>query len=86
MAFIVSSFGTPFYPARDALIPYLVPKKELTSVNSFISTSGQLSYLIGPVIAGALVGIVGLTHLFTVNSITFLISLVLLSKSFWGSW
>ena len=31
------------------LYPYLVPKKELTSVNSFISTSGQLSHDTGQV-------------------------------------
>ena len=75
IAFIMSSFGTPFYPARDALIPHLVSKDKLPTVNSLISTSGQMSHLMGPVIAGALVGVVGLTHLFTIDAITFLVSL-----------
>lgn len=74
VAFIMSSFGTPFYPARDALIPHLVSKNKLPAVNSLISTSGQMSHLMGPVIAGALIGIVGLTHLFTVDAVTFLVS------------
>lgn len=75
IAFFLSTFGTPFYPARDSFIPFLVPKNKLSVVNSFISTSGQLSHLMGPLIAGAFVGIVGLTHLFTLDAITFLISL-----------
>ena len=75
IAFLLSTFGTPFYPARDSFIPLLVPENKLSVVNSFISTSGQLSHLMGPVIAGAFVGIVGLTHLFTLDAITFLVSL-----------
>ena len=48
----------------------------LSIVNSFISTSGQLSHLMGPVIAGVFVGFVGITHLFTIDAITFLVSLI----------
>lgn len=76
IAFLLSTFGTPFYPARDSLIPILVPEKDLSTVNSIISTSGQLSHLMGPVIAGICVGFVGLTHLFTIDAITFLVSLI----------
>jgi len=74
IAFLISTFGTPFYPARDSLIPTLVDKNDLPQVNSIISISSQLSYLIGPIIAGSLVGIFGLPHLFTIDAITFLIS------------
>lgn len=76
IAFLLSTAGTPFYPARDSLIPNLVSIKKLSMVNSFISTSGQLSHLMGPVFAGIFVGIVGLTHLFTLNSVTFLLSFI----------
>jgi MFS transporter, DHA3 family, macrolide efflux protein len=76
IAFLLSTAGTPFYPARDSLIPSLVPAKKLSMVNSFISTSGQLSHLMGPVFAGIFVGVVGLTHLFTLDAITFLFSFI----------
>ena len=79
IAFLLSTAGTPFYPARDSLIPSLVSKENLSTVNSFISTSGQLSHLMGPVLAGVFVGVVGLTHLFTIDALTFLVSLFFIS-------
>ena len=79
IAFLLSTAGTPFYSARDSLIPSLVSKENLSTVNSFISTSGQLSHLMGPVLAGVFVGVVGLTHLFTIDALTFLVSLFFIS-------
>ncbi|MFQ6608348.1 MAG: MFS transporter, partial [Fidelibacterota bacterium] len=76
IAFTVSTFGTLFYPARDALIPSLVKPENLTSANAFISTSGQLAHLSGPVLAGALFAWVGLTHLFTIDAVSFSVSMI----------
>ncbi|PCJ13068.1 MAG: hypothetical protein COA98_03520 [Candidatus Neomarinimicrobiota bacterium] len=75
-AFTVSTFGTLFYPARDALIPSLVKPEQLTSTNAFISTSGQLAHLSGPVLAGALFAWVGLNHLFTIDADSFSVSMI----------
>ena len=41
LAFGVSTFGTLFYPARDALIPDLVDPEQLTAANAFMTTSGR---------------------------------------------
>ncbi|MFQ6615387.1 MAG: MFS transporter [Fidelibacterota bacterium] len=76
IAFSVAAFATLFYPARDALIPDLVPKDGLTSANAFISTSGQLAHLAGPVLAASLVTLVGITHLFTIDALSFGASMV----------
>lgn len=76
IAFIVASFSTLFYPARDSLIPSLIPKQSLSSANAFISTSGQFAHLAGPVIAGVLITLVGLTHLFTLDAISFTASMI----------
>ena len=76
LAFFLSLFGTPFYPARDSLIPQTVPSKHLTKANTIISASGQFAHVLGPLIAGLLVSMVGLMHLFTIDAITFLLSLV----------
>ncbi len=79
IAFVVASFATLFYPARDALIPDLVPTEALTSANAFISTSGQFAHLAGPLLAGLLVAWVGLTHLFTIDALSFAASLICLA-------
>ena len=79
IAFAVASFATLFYPARDALIPDLVPPEALTSANAFISTSGQFAHLAGPLLAGLLVAVVGLTHLFTIDALSFAASLICLA-------
>ena len=76
LAFAVASFASLFYPARDALIPSLVSKDRLTAANAFISTSGQFAHLAGPVMAGLLVAWVGLIHLFTIDAVTFGVSMV----------
>ena len=76
LAFWVASFATLFYPARDALIPSLVSKEKLTSINALISTSGQFAHLAGPVLAGILVAWIGLAHLFTVDALSFGASMI----------
>ena len=40
IAFTVASFATLSYPAREALVPDLVPPAALTSANAFLSASG----------------------------------------------
>ena len=79
IAFAVASFATLFYPARDALIPDLVPRESLTAANAFMSTSGQFAHLTGPLLAGLLVVWVGLTHLFTLDALSFAASLTCLA-------
>ncbi|MFQ6610769.1 MAG: MFS transporter [Fidelibacterota bacterium] len=79
ITFIVATIATPFYPARDSLIPDIVPKDQLTGANSIISTSGQMAHLLGPFLAGVLVSVVGLTHLFTFDAISFSASLLCIS-------
>jgi MFS family permease len=68
-----------FYPARDALIPDLVTPERLTTANAFISTSGQFAHLAGPVLAGALIALVGIYHLFTLDALSFAASLICLA-------
>ena len=79
ITFIVATLATPFYPARDSLIPDIVPQNQLASANSIISTSGQMAHLLGPFLAGVLVSIVGITHLFTIDALSFSASLICIS-------
>ena len=77
--FLLSTFSTFFYPARDSLIPHIVTAEELPAANSAISVSGQMSHLLGPLFAGIGISIFGLRHLFTADAISFLFSILLIS-------
>ncbi len=78
LAFVRSSFGTIFPPALNAHIPTIVPTRYLVRVNSLLATSAQLAYLIGPATAAVLLGVISLQHLFTIDSATFIVALLLL--------
>ncbi|MCX7835845.1 MAG: MFS transporter [bacterium] len=75
-AFLVMAAGVFFNPARDALVPQIVPENQLLQANTFIQTSWQFSLLIGPAIAGYILEKLGKIHLFGVVSIFYLVSFV----------
>ena len=56
----VSGIATAFSsPAVSALIPELVPKEQLLEVNAWYSTAFQLASMLGPGLAGLLLGALG---------------------------
>ncbi len=79
VTFLVSTGAAFFNPARDAFTPSLVEPSELTKANSLIQASAQIAFLAGPLAAGLLASRLGSIHLFTIDSLTFLISLTLLT-------
>lgn len=75
MAFLVGSMTTMFDAALFAMIPALVPKERLTDANSFVISSIQATFALGPLVGGFLTfqfatPAVGLF----VNGVTFVIS------------
>ena len=79
ITFLLATFATFFYPARDSLIPHIITPEELPGANSAISISGQMSHLLGPLFAGVGISILGLTHLFTADAVSFLFSIIFIS-------
>ncbi len=75
-AFVLSIAATFFNPARDALIPTIVPPSGLLNANSLVQSSWQFSLLIGPALAGLLLHLAGNVHLFTLDSLAYLSSFV----------
>jgi MFS family permease len=73
-AFGLSCLSIFFFPARDAYLPALVPARALAHANGLVQTSWQLAMLLGPGLAALLVGLVGILHLFTADSLTYLLS------------
>ena len=76
ITFMVASFGTLFNPARDSLVPDIAPAGKLELANSLIQTSWQLAMFLGPALAGLLIPLVGIIHLFEFDSATFVFSMI----------
>jgi MFS family permease len=77
LAFLMSTVGTLFGPAKTALIPRLVSKEQLLSANALSQTSQMLATMIGPALAGFTLATAGEGNewvALVVDSATFLVS------------
>lgn len=74
ITFCIALFNAVFTPARDSLTIHLVPAEKLVRANSLIHTSWQFALLLGPPLAGLLIPLVGIIHLFTIDALTFFVS------------
>lgn len=74
VAFGITCLSIFFVPARDAALPAFVPVRSLAHANGLIQTSWQAAMLLGPGLAALLADAVGIVHLFTADSATFLLS------------
>jgi len=76
VSFLVASLSTVFNPARDSLLPNLTEGTNLIRANSIIQVSSHGAFLLGPMLAAILISVGGVVHLFTFDSLTFIVSLV----------
>jgi len=63
-----------FFPAMNAIVPQIVPVERLPAANGLTQATGQLTTLIGPVIAGVLVALVGSGAAFAFDAVSFAIA------------
>lgn len=61
------------YPATLALLPCIVRKSRLIQANAWMQGSEQISNVLGPALAGLVIGLFGLTTAFAVNTALFFI-------------
>jgi len=59
-------------PARQAMIPSLVPKGHLTNALALNSTTFQLSLVLGPSVAGVIIAVWGVGAVYVVDAISYL--------------
>jgi len=79
LIFLVSTFGTVFNPARDALIPMFTPPDRILRVNALVQSTGYLAYFAGLFGAGLIMGVAGLMNLFYFDAATFAFSFIMIS-------
>ena len=78
LAFSLAAFGIFFYPARTALLPKIVEGDDLITANSWLQVGETIARLSGPVLAGIVIGAWGVQVAFAVDSISFLVSSLLI--------
>ena len=75
VAVIVGGLGALFDPALQASLPALVADRQmLQATNGLMDMTRRLARALGPSLAGALVVLLSLTHFFTLDAISFVIS------------
>lgn len=72
LAFLGGLVASVDQPARAAFLPLLVPKEELLTATSLNAIVMNTASTLGPVLAGLLVGTLGLAFGFFLNALTFL--------------
>ncbi|WP_411740945.1 MFS transporter [Pseudonocardia dioxanivorans] len=66
-------------PTRNAVIPRLIPADELPAANALNMTVFQLGAVVGPLLAGVLIPVVGLSTLYLIDACALLATL-------WATW
>ena len=78
-AFVKSSIGTFFAPARGAVIPKVVPSEGLLAANSVAQATRVIAGIVGAGLAGLIIGLAGVFWpAFVLDGLSFLASFVLI--------
>jgi MFS family permease len=72
LTMLSASFGAFDAPARQSLIPALVPREDLANAFSLNSTMMQAATVLGPALGGLLIGRAGLGWAYLINAVSFL--------------
>jgi MFS family permease len=73
-------FSGFFFPARNAILPDIVSKRELGAANALSSTTWSVMLAVGAALGGIVAGSWGIYPSFVIDSATFFISAALISK------
>jgi MFS family permease len=79
LAFLLGTGAALDNPARQAFVSELVTKDDLTNAVGLNSASFNAARLIGPALAGLLIGLVGTGWVFVINGATFLAPIIALT-------
>jgi len=78
LVFLVFCLARFFLPAKMAIVPDLVEKKDLLIANSLVHITGMIAFVVGSGISGVLVEWVGAERGFYLDSLSFIVSATLI--------
>jgi MFS family permease len=78
-ALLTTAAATFDQPARQAIIPAMVPKSQLAQAIALLNPSRELAVLVGPALAGVLIAIGGPGLMYLVDVVTYAVLIVVLA-------
>jgi predicted MFS family arabinose efflux permease len=81
VAFWLGAFGAPYFSAQKVIVPELLGEDEerVTDANALFQAANRTTILLGPVLAGVLIGVIGATSVLVVDAATYLVSVLLVT-------
>ena len=81
LVFIVGAFGTPSFVSKAAILPEIVGEDEgvLAEANALLQAAMRIALVLGPVLAGVLIGLVGATNVLYIDAATFVVAFLLIA-------
>ncbi|PEK98343.1 MFS transporter [Bacillus sp. AFS017336] len=76
--FTIGLFSAIFNPAKNGKLKELVPNEEIKSAMSITTMIDSATKIFGPIVSGILVSAAGTTPVFYINSVSFIISAILI--------
>jgi MFS family permease len=80
LALLVGLGNGFFNPAAQAALPNLVRGEDLARANSLYQSASNITWLLGPILGGALIAVSGTDLAYGINAATFLVSAALIAR------
>ena len=81
LVFAVGAFGTPSFVSKASILPEIVGEDEgvLGEANALLQAAMRIALVLGPVLAGVLIGLIGATNVLYVDAATFAVAFLLIA-------
>lgn len=76
VGFVMGSMSQLFNPSYRSLIPVIIQKKDLLKVNSVITSNEQITGIVGPTLAAALIAFLARDLIFLITFFTYIVSVI----------
>ncbi len=80
VAFLLTTGGLFFDPAKNALVPTVTPAGRLVQVNALLAGTRQVLFIVAPALGGVLAAAFGTITLFWVDAASFFLSAAILAR------
>ncbi|QUC59293.1 MFS transporter [Streptomyces sp. A2-16] len=71
---LLALVGAPFAPARNAIVPQIVPPALLQQANGLLQVAFRAAFFVGPLVLAPVMAVASLTAAVALNGLTFLLS------------